>query len=303
LKAIWAVSIIASILILGTLGLSYDAFAGIGDNSGNIGCEKANPNSMACEKNPNTETEPPIITASTAPAPNANDWNNSDVTITFECVDNEGGSGVASVTGPITVTTEGANQQFIGTCTDVAGNSATVTVIVSLDKTPPIMIASTDPLPNANGWNNSDVLIFFVCFDPLSDVASVAAPITVTTEGANQQFTGTCTDFAGNSDTASVSVNLDKTAVPPIITNPFDGATLTNNLPTISGTAGPNDSIRILVDGVDLAASVSADGTGFWTFTLTETLEDGPHTFSAQSTDLAGNTSSVESVAILIDTS
>jgi len=324
------------------------------------------------------DTEPPIITASTDPLPNANGWNNSNVLITFGCVDNEGGSGVASLTGPIIVTTEGANQQFPGTCTDnagnsaivtvtvnldktppnitastspapnangwnssdvtvsfncgdalsgifsltpdvtvqaegqnqlvlgtcidIAGNSATVTVTVSLDKTPPIMNATTDPLPNANGWNNSNVLISFECFDALSGAVSVTAPIPVTTEGANQQFTGTCADFAGNSATATVTVNIDKTAVEPIITNPFDGAVLTNNLPTISGTAESNDSITILVDGVELATSVSPDGTGFWTITLSEALADGGHTFSARSNDLAGNASSLDLVAVFIDT-
>jgi len=55
MKVIWAVPVIASILILGTLGISYDAFAANGDNSGNKGCEKANPKSKVCEKNPNTE--------------------------------------------------------------------------------------------------------------------------------------------------------------------------------------------------------------------------------------------------------
>jgi len=51
-----------------------------------------------------------------------------------------------------------------------------------------------------------------------------------------------------------------------------------------------------------LTTSVSADGTGFWTITLSVALTDGVHTFSAQSTDLAGNVSSLDSVTISIDT-
>jgi len=46
------IPVIASILILGTLGLT-DAFAGNHGNNGNNGCENANPNAKACEKNPN----------------------------------------------------------------------------------------------------------------------------------------------------------------------------------------------------------------------------------------------------------
>jgi len=48
------IPVLASVLILGTLGMSYDAFAGDGNN-GNNGCENANPNAKACESNPNTE--------------------------------------------------------------------------------------------------------------------------------------------------------------------------------------------------------------------------------------------------------
>jgi len=365
LKVIWAVPVIASILILGVIGLSENVFAPqpgleINPDSQSPGKKFRMNDPQARFSEPSTaifrlggvdiaevslkivaqgkkasgvtpdlpgdtynvfantlggtfevdtltiaappDTEPPIITASTSPAPNANGWNNSDVTTTFACVDNEGGSGVASVTGPVVVTSEGANQQLVGTCTDNAGNSATVTVTVNLDKTPPNITASTAPPPNANGWNNSDVTVSFECVDALSGVASLTSPVIVTTEGENQSVSGTCTDVAGNSSSVTVFVSLDKTVPILIITNPFDGEVLTNNLPTISGTAGPNDSIRILVDGVDLAVSVLADATGFWTFTLTETLADGPHTFGATATDLAGNVSSLESVAIFIDT-
>lgn len=52
------IPVLASILILGTLGLT-DVFAG---NQGNNGCEKANPNAKACENNPNaTPNTPPSI--------------------------------------------------------------------------------------------------------------------------------------------------------------------------------------------------------------------------------------------------
>ena len=56
MKSIWIIPVLV-VLILGTLGLSYDAFAGHGGNSGGIGCENANPNAKACESNPNTEPD------------------------------------------------------------------------------------------------------------------------------------------------------------------------------------------------------------------------------------------------------
>jgi len=60
------IPVLASILILGTLGLSYDAFAA-DDNNGNKGCEKANPNAKACENNPNTNNPPTIGSVTITP--------------------------------------------------------------------------------------------------------------------------------------------------------------------------------------------------------------------------------------------
>jgi len=51
------IPVIASILILGTLGLT-DAFAGNHGNNGNNGCEKSG-NAKACENNPNTTPNTP----------------------------------------------------------------------------------------------------------------------------------------------------------------------------------------------------------------------------------------------------
>ncbi len=58
MRAQFVIPVLATILILGTVLVSVsfdDAFAKKGDNSGNKGCEKANPRSKVCEKNPNTE--------------------------------------------------------------------------------------------------------------------------------------------------------------------------------------------------------------------------------------------------------
>jgi hypothetical protein len=77
---------------------------------------------------------PPMV-SSTAPAPNQNGWHNGKVSITFAAVDAL--SGVATVTPPLTVGTEGAAQAFSGTATDLAGNSATTVRVVNIDRTPP----------------------------------------------------------------------------------------------------------------------------------------------------------------------
>lgn len=85
----------------------------------------------------------PTITATVSPAANANGWHNSDVTVTFTCIDTV--SGIASCSGPITVTTEGASQIITGTAVDNAGNTATTSVTLNIDKTAPSLSVSASP--------------------------------------------------------------------------------------------------------------------------------------------------------------
>lgn len=165
---------------------------------------------------------PPMITASASPEPNSYGWNNTDVTVTFDASDEL--SGVESVTKPVIVTTEGAEQNVNGEATDLAGNTATASVMVSIDKTPPTITASISPEPNANGWNNTDVTVTFDASDELSGVESVTKPVTVTTEGAEQEVVGEAIDYAGNTATVSVGVNIDKT--PPAVSVAADPSTL-----------------------------------------------------------------------------
>jgi large repetitive protein len=84
------------------------------------------------------ETTGPTITGTATPPPNANGWNNTDVTVSFTCSDAT--SGVATCSSPQTATTEGANQSIQGSVVDNAGNTATVSVTLNIDKTPPISL-------------------------------------------------------------------------------------------------------------------------------------------------------------------
>src|SRR5262249_15458268 len=152
---------------------------------------------------------PPVITAEASPPPNAQGWNNTDVTITFTCSDAD--SGIASCPGPRTVTAEGAHQVVTGVATDLAGNSASVEVVVNIDRTPPTVTVATSPPPNAQGWNNSNVAVSFTCADALSGVVTCPGNTTVFSEGAGQPLVGTAMDRAGN--TSSVGGSLDRKSV------------------------------------------------------------------------------------------
>ena len=164
---------------------------------------------------------PPTIVGSRAPAANAHGWNNTNVVVSFTCSDNLSGLAAGSPPMPTTLSTEGAGQSVTGMCQDVAGNSATAIISgINIDKTPPTITAALNPPANADGWNNTDVTVVFSASDALSGVASVTSPVLVQSEGRGQTVTGSATDLAGNVNSVSVTVNLDKT--PPEAFTQFD---------------------------------------------------------------------------------
>ena len=172
------------------------------------------------------DTTAPVITFVNRTAANANGWNNGDVTVNWSCTDIVG---VVSASDSKTITSEGTNQSATGTCTDTSGNTASDTqTSINIDKTDPTASASRTPDANANGWNNSDVMVSFTGLDDRSgiDFCSVNQ---VFGEGANQSASGTCTDKAGNvSDAAGISdINVDKTA--PTISGAPDRAPNAHN--------------------------------------------------------------------------
>src|SRR4051812_154563 len=213
-----------------------------------------------------TDTTPPVITASASPAPNANGWNNTDVTITFACSD--AGSGVASCPAPITVTAEGANQTISGTATDNAGNHATATAHVSLDKTAPVVTATRAPSANANGWNSGPVTVHFTCADSGSGVASCPADQIDSSEGV-QAISGTVTDLAGNTATATtapIQIDLSQPLIaasvsPPPNANGWNNGPVTVHFTCTDAGAGvalcPADQV-VVTDGLNQPISGTA---------------------------------------------
>ncbi len=164
----------------------------------------------------------PTISGSAAPAPNGNGWNNTDVTVSFECTD--GGSGVGSCGPNQTLSGEGPGQSATGTATDNAGNSASTTVSgINIDKTAPAADPTASPPPNSNGWNNADVTVNWNWEDTGGSGIDTGNCTTSTTSSGEGELTlgASCSDGAGNTGNASHVVRIDKTA------------------PTISGSASP----------------------------------------------------------------
>ncbi|MBK7154549.1 MAG: hypothetical protein IPH72_22665 [Sandaracinaceae bacterium] len=117
--------------------------------------------------------------------------------------------------------------------------------------------------------------------------------LTVVTPLINDTYTieAVATDDVGNMATATSTFAIaSDTDVD--ITGPADGALITDDTPTITGTSLPNASIEVSIeiDGTDVViGTVTANGDGVWTIDVTNPLADGPYFVTATATDLAGN--------------
>src|SRR5204863_121559 len=183
-------------------------------------------------------------------------------------------SGIATCPGDVVVSSEGAGQSVSGTATDVAGNSASATAGgLNIDLTAPTIEASRAPAANLSGWNNAAVTVSFACSDALSGVASCPGDEAVAAEGAGQSASGTATDVAGNSASASVGgINIDLTS-PTISGAAFPPANFAgwNNQPVtvhftcadaLSGIDACSPDVLFGMEGVFGAAGAATDRAG-----------------------------------------
>jgi hypothetical protein len=224
------------------------------------------------------DTIAPTINGAPDRTPDSNGWYNADVTVTFTC--NDSGSGIASCSAPTTLSSDGADQSVTGTATDVTGNTASATVSnIDIDKTAPVVTATASPAPNANGWNNTDVVVAFSGSDTLSGMASCDPNVVLNSEGAGQSATGSCADQAGNSASATASnINIDKTAPSvALVDGPANGASYYFGSVPALPTCNASDA----TSGLAGPCSVSGYGTTV-----------GTHTVTASAIDNAGNSAS-----------
>ena len=177
-----------------------------------------------------------------------------------------------------------SSNQLVLTLKGKPGSVITVEVI-SIDNEPPTITATVNPTPNVAGWNNTDVTVSFDCSDAISGIESCTDPVTVTADGANQAVTGSGIDRAGNSATASATVNLDKTAPQVTISSPSDGSEADTGTVVVSGTANDNLALAgVVVNGVTAPLNGNS-------FTVTVPLTEGSNTITATAVDEAGNES------------
>lgn len=232
------------------------------------------------------DATPPVITPTIAGTQGNDGWYTSDVTVTWTVTDDE--SAVFSTTGcgPITINTDTTGTMLTCEATSDGGTNS-ISVNIKRDATPPTVTATPTPGPNSNGWNNTNVIVSFSGNDATSGNASCDPNTVLSSEGAGQSATGSCTDVAGNSasDTAA-GINIDRTPPTVAVLGVTDGANY------IEGSV-PTASCRTtdVLSGVDVPATLSLIGGP---------LGDITATCNTGASDMAGNTASASAIYTVI---
>ena len=165
------------------------------------------------------------------------------------------------------------------TYTDTGGLTASASATYTIHDTgTPTIVGGVQPgTPDgSSGWYVTAPTVSFACIDSGSGVQSCTGD-QVLAEGVNQSVTGTATDWAANSASATVGpLNVD-------LTDPAN----------VTITGGPGDGASYHYGSVPSAPTCTADDavsgvascvvTGYGTTT-------GPHTLTATATDNAGRT-------------
>ncbi|MDR3578684.1 MAG: Ig-like domain-containing protein [Oryzomonas sp.] len=182
------------------------------------------------------------------------------------------------------------------TATDAAGNTATSTMTLTWDTTPPSMTVSA--LQNGAYTNNPILNVAGTAGDSGSGLAQVTVngkAVTVTNGsfstsvtlavGANI-ITTVASDQAGNTTTDTRTITLDETAPQITIAQPADNSATNVSPLTVSGSVNKTASVNVAVNGGSSLAATPQDNNGF---TVQVPLAAGTNTITITATDQAGN--------------
>ena len=229
----------------------------------------------------------PTAAPSASPPPNPAGWNTNDVTVTWNWVDEPGGSGVDSgqCTTSTTSSGEGTGIVVAGSCADLAGHSATTSLVVNVDRTAPVIVCPTAQTRVFKAAGSTLVAsVTDAGSGVMSPTVTVAAPTTVA--GA-RTVTVAATDRAGNTSTTSCGYQVtyvvtwllpaggvgslrsvtSNTVVPltfrlvDALGNPVNAAVVT--APTSTAVACPSGKAPLVLSAPGNARTVKL-GNGWW---------------------------------------
>jgi hypothetical protein len=227
---------------------------------------------------PPVDTVAPLVTGTPDRQPNEAGWYNADVTITWNGTDLEPSSGYPTQPVQTIAAKEGTNTYTSDESCDPAGNCATGSFDLSIDKAAPEINFSLSPAPNAGGWNNGAVIVTFNCNDALSGIATCSEPVAVSGEDSGRIVTGSATDNAGNVTDINAVVMIDSTK--PTVTQTV--------LPADNGEGWHNTDVTITPVCDDNLSGIASCSSA-----VVLAADSENQTVTSTATDKAGNTAEI----------
>lgn len=281
-------------------------FNGLTDGAHTIGVRVTNSGNYTAEASvPFTVdlTDPIITFLEQTPVANAAGWNRGDVTLSWSCSDTR--SGVVAPTVTAVVTAEGSAVNGTGTCQDQVGRTASNTVTIKNDRTPPgIGAPLVSPSANAAGWHRASASVSWTCTDSLSGPAAPAPSQSVSEEGSHAT-SQSCSDAAGNIASAlGPTVRIDRTK--PATSAQVTGPRLNSSSAWFTGPT------TVTLSAADPTSGGVASGIAFTLYAIgtgSQATYSAPFSVSAEgaidvsyySLDQAGNDESDPTTTVRID--
>src|SRR5256885_4071244 len=137
----------------------------------------------------------PTITPAVTPDANASGWHRGDVTVTWTLADPESGIASSGGCGATTLTAETAGTTLTCTATNGVGISSSRSVIVRIDRTPPVLSCTTTP---SEIWPPSHRMVALTADISATDALSGLSGYTLVSMRSNEPDEG-----LGDGDIAS----------------------------------------------------------------------------------------------------
>ncbi|EDX9485526.1 Ig-like domain repeat protein [Salmonella enterica] len=209
--------------------------------------------------------------------------------------------------------------------TDNAGNESRYEGAFTIDTTPPDAPAATlaesadsgikgddithikNPTFTGTAEANATVILTINGKDYTAKAGSdgvwtITLPVSHSLSDGTYQYTVLAQDAAGNTSApaaGSVIINTSAPAIP--VGGPDDNITNVTT-PTFSGTADPNITVILTLNGKRYDVPVNDDGTWRFTLPVEDKLNDGAYDFTLQGQNTVGTTSDAFTGSITIDT-
>ena len=168
--------------------------------------------------------------------------------------------------------------------TNGAGLDNSVSVIIQIDTTPPVIVPSVTGTLGQNGWYVSDVTVSWSVTDPESGIASKSGcdTTTHTSDTTGTTLTCTATNGVGLSTSVSVTIKIDKTPPNITITTPANNGTYLLNASVASSYSCLDPTPG---SGLASCSGPVSNGSNF----STNTVASNPVSFTVTAADNAGN--------------